>query len=198
LEKGDRNKMNDFNKPADILILSIGESNLHFYEFVRPISQFLHYNKIRHFVRNYKDLPKLDLSKVKKIIIAGTTLKNNKFIKNIDKFERLKDFNGPILGICGGMQVLSLLYGGKLKKKQEIGFFKEKFNKDFLGMKGKKEVYHLHNNYATLPKDFNKYTASKITQAIKHKEKPIYGVLFHPEVRNKELIENFVNASFSK
>ena len=43
-----------------------------------------------------------------------------------------------------------------------------------------------------LPKDFIKFTKSKIPQAIKHKEKKIYGVLFHPEVRNKELILNFV------
>ena len=179
-----------------ILIINIGENSLHHYEFVRPITHILYHNRTKYFTRNYRDLPDLDLSKTDKIIIAGTTLKNNEFINHLDKFEKLKDFNGPILGICGGMQIISLLYGGKLKKKQEIGYFKEKFNKEFLGMKGEKEVYHLHNNYVTLPKDFNKHTTSKIPQAIKHKSKQIYGVLFHPEVRNKELIENFVNASF--
>jgi GMP synthase-like glutamine amidotransferase len=30
-------------------------------------------------------------------------------------------------------------------------------------------------------------------QAIKHKQKDIFGVLFHPEVRNREIIERFVH-----
>ena len=90
------------------------------------------------------------------------------------------------------MQIISLIFGGKIKKKTEIGFYKENFIKNFLNIKGEHEVYHLHNNYTTLPKDFEKFTNSKIPQAIKHKSKSIYGVLFHPEVRNEKIIEGFV------
>jgi anthranilate/para-aminobenzoate synthase component II len=32
----------------------------------------------------------------------------------------------------------------------------------------------------------------EIVQAVKHQTKEIYGVLFHPEVRQKEMIANFV------
>jgi GMP synthase (glutamine-hydrolysing) len=34
-----------------------------------------------------------------------------------------------------------------------------------------------------------------VVQAVKHKERPIYGVLFHPEVRNKNLILEFLKSA---
>ena len=33
---------------------------------------------------------------------------------------------------------------------------------------------------------------NSISQAVKHKEREIYGVLFHPEVRQKKMISSFV------
>ena len=53
------------------------------------------------------------------------------------------------------------------------------------------EVYHIHNNFISLPESFEEYTFSEIPQAIKHKQKEIYGVLINPEVRNKDLIKKF-------
>ena len=94
------------------------------------------------------------------------------------------------------MQVIGLLFGGKLKKKTEIGFYYEDFKKDFLGLKGNQEVYHLHNNYVDNWDEFDVYcSGDEIVQAIKHKDKKIYGCLFHPEVRNKVMIINFINHS---
>ena len=90
------------------------------------------------------------------------------------------------------MQIISLIFGSKLKFKKEIGFYTENFKKRFLGLERKQEVYHLHNNYTALPRGFIQFNDGKIPQAIKYKEKEIYGVLFHPEVRNKKLILNFV------
>jgi len=171
-----------------ILLINISKDDLHFYEFVKPIEEII---KKDFKTFHYRDLIKKDLDKADKVIICGTSLKDNEFRENIKKFEWIKDFKKPILGICGGMQILGQIFNGELKKKQEIGFYNEDF-KDFLGLDGKKQVYHLHNNYVTLPKEFNSYTKSKIPQAIKHKSKPFYGVLFHPEVRNKELILSFV------
>ena len=176
-----------------ILLINICKEKLHFNEFVKPVGNILIREGIKGFIRHYTCLTKKDLQKASKAIICGTSLKDNHFLKDINKFEWIiKNLNEkPILGICGGMQILSLTYGAKLKTKTEIGFYKENFKKDFLKTKGEQEVYHLHNNYTTLPKEFNKFTNSKIPQAIKHKTKPIYGVLFHPEVRNKDLILQF-------
>jgi len=52
-------------------------------------------------------------------------------------------------------------------------------------------AYALHGQYAESEEfEISAYSSSCI-QAIKHKTKPLYGTLFHPEVRNKNIIINF-------
>lgn len=175
-----------------ILIINICKEKLHYYEFVKPIEDILKKNKIKFNTVHYLQLTKDGLEKYNKIIICGTSLRDNRFIEDFGFFKWIKNFENPVLGICGGMQIIQLVFGGKFGKEKEIGFYKEKFKKEFLGLKGEIEVYHLHNNYASLPKDFEEFTSSKIPQAIKQKSRMVYGVLFHPEVRNKEVVERFV------
>ncbi|MBI4116246.1 gamma-glutamyl-gamma-aminobutyrate hydrolase family protein [Candidatus Pacearchaeota archaeon] len=174
-----------------ILIINVCKEKLHYYEFVKPIEKILKKNKIKFFTRHYKEINENDLRKADQIIICGTSLKDCDYLKHLDRFQWIKYFEKPLLGICAGMQIISLAFGGKIKKETEIGFYNEEFNREFLSLIGKHEVYHLHNNYMTLPKEFEQFTDGKIPQAIKHKTKPIYGVLFHPEVRNKKMIEEF-------
>ena len=176
-----------------ILLINICREKLHELEFVKPIEDILNNGKIKYFVKDYKKINKNDLERADKIIICGTSLRDDEFLKNINKFEWLKDFNKPVLGICGGMQIIGLVFRGKLEKKTEIGFFKEYFKKQFLGLKGWQEVYHLHNHYAAFSKlkEFEVFNGDSVNQAVKHKKKEVYGVLFHPEVRQKELILNF-------
>lgn len=191
-----------------ILIISTCKEKLHELEFVKPIEKILKKNKTDFFTKHYKKIRKGDFGNADKIIIAGTSLKDNQFMKDIEYFRNNLIFEKPVLGICAGMQIISLIFelnrqvkeldiknnlNHVIKQKTEIGFYRERFIKEFLGLKNEQEVYHLHNNYTTLPKNFIKFTNSKIPQAIKHKSKNIYGVLFHPEVRNKKLIENFIN-----
>lgn len=171
-----------------ILLISTCKEKLHELEFVKPVEKIL---KTKFKTTPYSKLtPKL-ISSSDKIIICGTSLKDNEFLNHLNSFRWIASTNKPILGICAGMQIISLIFSAKIKEKTEIGFFKENFQKEFLGLKDEQEVYHLHNNYVSLPKNFEKFTSSKIPQAIEHKEKEIYGVLFHPEVRNKILIEEF-------
>ena len=175
-----------------MLIISTNSEPLHELEFVKPIEKILSENKIKFKTIHYSNLKSSDLSSANKIIISGTSLKDNQFVKDIKKFEWIKNYEKPLLGICAGMQIVSLIFGAKLKKKTEIGFYKENFSKEFLSIISEHKVYHLHNNYTTLPKEFKSFTENKIPQAIKHKSRNIYGVLFHPEVRNKKIIEEFV------
>ncbi len=174
-----------------ILLISVCNEEIHKFEFVRPIENILNKNKLAFTTKNYMEVKKEDLELADKIIISGTSLDDNEFLNNIKKFFWIKKLNKPILGICAGMQIISLVYGSKIGKKQEIGYFRENFTKEFLGLNESQEVYHLHNNYTTLPKNFISFTDGKIPQAIKHKTKEIYGVLFHPEVRKEILIEEF-------
>lgn len=174
-----------------ILLINVCKEKLHYFEFVRPIEDILKNLKINFLTEHYSKINLEFVEKFEKVIICGTSLKDNDFLDNLEKFQWVKIFDKPILGICAGMQIISFLFDAKIKSKKEIGFSEVNFKKIFLGYEGKMEVYHLHNQYATKPKKFQEFTQSKIPQAIKHETKEIYGVLFHPEVRNKKLIENF-------
>ncbi len=177
-----------------VLIISTCKEEIHESEFVKPVEKVLKKSNIKYSTKHYSKLTPKEISSSKKIIICGTSLQDNQFLKDIKKFNLVKNYNKPILGICAGMQIISLIFGSKLKPKTEIGYYFEFFKNSFLSLEREHEVYHLHNNYTNLPKDFVKFTNSKIPQAIKHKTKDIYGVLFHPEVRNQKLIENFINS----
>jgi len=176
-----------------ILIINLCKEKLHYFEFVKPIEDILK-NAGISYLRKDCDSYEGDFSENEKIIICGTSLKDNDFLKNFKKFEWIRNCEVPILGICGGMQIFGLVFGGKLEKKTEVGFFYESFVNEFLGVKGNLQVYHLHNNFVNFSKlnDFEVFCGDDISQAVKHKEKEIYGVLFHPEVRNKNMILEFV------
>ena len=175
-----------------ILLIQICTETFHYFEFVKPIEDTL--NKIRVKFRSikYKDISKKILLQADKVIICGTSLKDNSFLNDLGYFSWIKNFNKPIFGICGGMHILGLVFNGNLKKQQEIGLTTIKFNKEFFGLEDTKEVYELHNFYVE-SNEFEIVATSKYCpQAIKHKQNPFYAVLFHPEVRNKKIIENFI------
>jgi GMP synthase (glutamine-hydrolysing) len=159
-----------------LLIINICKEELHYFEFVKPIEDILLKNKIKFLTRPYLKLNDSDIKKADKIIICGTSLKDNEFIENFEKFDWIKNFKKPILGICGGSHIIGLILRHGLKRKKEIGLKEIKIKEEFLGIRGKLQVYYLHQFYA-LPDVFHKGN--------------IYAILFHPEVRNKNLIENF-------
>jgi GMP synthase (glutamine-hydrolysing) len=183
--------MENGNQDSMILIVQINNQKFHYFEFVKPIEDILKRESIKFKSVHYKKLYEKVILKAKKIIISGTSLKDNSFLDDITLFSWIKKLNKPILGICGGMHILGLLFNGELKKQQEIGLNDISFNKEFLGKYGTIQAYELHN-YLVESDEFEIYSFSKnCRQTIKHKQKPLYGVLFHPEVRNKDIIINF-------
>ena len=160
-----------------ILIVNICKEKLHFYEFVKPIEDILRKNKKQFFTKHYKKITDKNLKKADKVIICGTSLKDNDFLDNLNKFIWIKSYKKPIFGICGGAHVIGLILGNELKEKKEIGLKKTNI-RNFRGINGEREVYHLHQFYV-LPEIYH--------------NRNIYATLFHPEVRNKEMIMNFCN-----
>ncbi|MBT7706175.1 hypothetical protein HN747_01885 [archaeon] len=182
-----------------VLIISTCTEKLHEAEFVRPIEDII---KGECTTKHYSEVDLDVASGFEKVIICGTSLQDHKFIEDIKMFNWLKDFGGSVLGICAGMHVLGLVFGDKLRNKKEIGYYREKMSGSFLGLEenndeGEYEVWHLHNSWV----DFNECNwnvfmrssdSSKIPEAVKHKQKEFYGVLFHPEVRQKGMIKEFI------
>lgn len=176
-----------------ILIITINQIPFHYFEFVKPIEDILERKNMEFETNDYKKIDRKQISSYDKIIIAGTSLRDNGFLVDIRKFDWIKQYDKPILGICGGMHILSMTYDGKLQKGQEIGLNQITFEKEFLGTSiGNLEVYELHSFFA-ISEEFDIVASSeKCPQVVVHKDKPFYGVLFHPEVRNKKIIERFV------
>ena len=115
-----------------ILINQISKEKLHYYEFVKPIEDVLRQNKFDFQTVYYKNLSEKTISKYEKIIISGTSLKDNDFFGDIEYFKWVHKFDKSILGICAGMHILGLQYDGFLKKHKEVGLKDILFNKKYL------------------------------------------------------------------
>lgn len=174
-----------------ILVIKGCKQIMHNLEFVKPIEDILKKNNFEFNTLDYKDIDSNALIDMDKIIISGTSLYDNEFTNNLSYFHWMNNFKKPILGICGGFQILGLMFKGKRIQSKKIGLSNLCFEKEFLGVKGEQEVYELHN-YSVESKEFDIYAITEnCPKAIKHKKLPFYGVLFHPEVRNKDMIIEF-------
>ena len=176
-----------------ILIISTCSEKLSEREFVIPISKIVgkHEYKILHYTKCTEE----NISEFEKILICGTSLQDNLYQKNIDKFNKiLYDFEKPILGICSGMQIICNIFENKIIKNVEIGMVEVQTLKSNALCEGKFQAYSIHNYSVDNLQFFTVLARSKTSnQLIKHKTKDIFGVSFHPEVRNESIIENFLS-----
>jgi len=189
-----------------ILIINICKQEMHDLEFVKPVEDILSKSEVPFVTKHISKLKKSDIDSCHRIIITGTSLKDFDYTKHKSKFSFLKSFDRPVLAICGGMQLLCMIHGCKLTKFQEIGLKPVAFTAGFLGVdpsvKSDREVYCLHNmaivDDDSLKDTFHIYAKTyssdgkECIQAVRHKHFKHYGTLFHPEVRNKDLIVNFL------
>ena len=110
----------------------------------------------------------------------------------------------PVLGICYGLQLMTMMLGGRVKatNRHEYGktLLQIKDNSDlFQGLKGSIVSWMSHGDYAeTLPDGFEVIASSEncAGAAIRNRSRRLYGVQFHPEVAHTEngiqIIRNFV------
>jgi GMP synthase (glutamine-hydrolysing) len=126
-------------------------------------------------------------------VLSGTALKDHATLKQVDKFTWVKKCGKPILGICAGMQTISLLFDEPLVRCLQIGMAEISTLEENPLFQGDFKAYALHNYSVKQSQTFEVLAEStKCIQAIKHKQKNIFGVLFHPEVRNQEILKKFI------
>lgn len=177
-----------------ILIVDMNwkRDSLAFNEFVSPIVsavQPLEECEVKHFL----DIEPSGLGGYSKIVLSGTALKDHATLKQVDKFNWIKACDKPILGICAGMQTIALVFGEPLTSCLQIGMAEITTLKENPLFQGDFKAYVLHNYSVESCQTFETLAKStKCIQAIKHKQKNIYGVLFHPEVRNQEILKRFI------
>lgn len=108
----------------------------------------------------------------------------------------------PVLGICFGHQMLGLLHDAQAAKQKEDRDWQtiEKLEEHplFDKLPVEFEMMEDHCESISVPRDFKLLAVSDacINEAMYHKEKPFFGVQFHPESSGNQgvlVIENFVN-----
>lgn len=118
-------------------------------------------------------------------------------------------FKGPILGECVGMQLMALHFGGKAGPSEvpEYGLSRLRVLEEddlFRGLPKEFAVWESHNDEVKDVPGFAVLAMSENCriQAVKHHEKPLYGVQFHPEVNDTEhgheILKNFVDVVRSR
>ena len=132
-------------------------------------------------------------------------------------FSVIREAEQPILGVCGGHQQMALAFGapvglmGRLESgegyagaKRERGFFDVQTNARgiFQNLPAKITVWHSHfDEVKSLPPDFlaTAHNETCPIQAMQHKERPLFGVQFHPELFDdahpdgRGVLENFLS-----
>jgi len=115
------------------------------------------------------------------------------------------DFDKPVLGICYGLQSLAhTLVPGSVEKAEKREFGRAKLLVDddsglLKNIQDNSVVWMSHGDHIKeLPQPYKviAHTSNAPVAAVRHKEKDIFGVQFHPEVvhteKGKEILQNFV------
>lgn len=161
-------------------------------EFLRPIVEI-----VRAF-GNYKIVrynEQLNFEVFSKVIICGTALRDIDYLKYIKNFECILNLNCDVLGICAGYHILAKLFNNKLEFIKKIGVYDVRVVKDNpLISKGTLKCYFLHTYALKRINERLKCLALQNDEIciFKVRNRRFYGVSFHPEVLNSEMITNFL------
>lgn len=179
-----------------ILVINICKEKMHELEFVKPVCDILDGVGQDYKVRHYLRLKKGDLE-AEKVILCGTSLRDFEYLKHLRMFGWLRDYRGDVLGICGGAQILARVFGGDVFQSREVGKILVKRKEEFFDLPEEFFAYSIHNFGIKAPEGFQvAASSSEGAQVILREEKNrgggmLLGILFHPEVLNKGIIEKF-------
>lgn len=181
-----------------LIDLCFRAGSLGFDEFVRPVACIVTHSGSDTASVHFRSLTDDQLSRAEAIILCGTPLADTAFLAEPNFFSWLKETRLPVLGICAGMEVICTIFGGTINPCTEIGMTEVTVtgNDPIFQEYGSFSAYELHSLSCTDPRNLEVLAASKqCIQIVRHPERPIYGVMFHPEVRNEWVIKRFLSLS---
>ena len=175
----------------NILLISTCKEKLSEYEFVTPIVEII--ESFEYDIINYRNLETSNISNYDKIIICGTSLQDNDYLNYLDDFKKLKNNDKEILGICSGFQIICSMFDEEIIDQEEIGMINVETQLQNCLISGDFQAYNMHNFSVGKVTSFNVLAKSEKTiQMISHINLNVFGVSFHPEVRNQQIITNFL------
>lgn len=179
-----------------IIDLSYRARSLSHDEFVCPVAHIVHRAGREWRETHFSEMKSDGLTSAEGIILCGTALKDNLFATKVQEFSWLRTISVPVLGICAGMQLLCRVFGGTIRPGCEIGMTTVRVDTPdpLLCKHPAFPAYELHSYSCDPPRGWLTIAVSdECVQAIRHPEKPLYGVMFHPEVRNDWVVEQFLS-----
>jgi len=179
-----------------VVDLSYRPGSLSLDEFVAPVERIVRKEGHPARIRHYTGLSQPDIASADGAILCGTAMKDFGYLEGLERFAWLHSFSRPVLGICAGMQVLVRVYGGEVRPATGIGMAGQQVVAPDPLLEGKDRfpAFELHCLSVSPPPSFTVLAVSPSgVQAIRHREHPVYGVMFHPEVRNEWLIRRFLS-----
>lgn len=185
-----------------ILVIDCGSSKTKYIEQI--VDEFIDVKPCK-----LMDFTPTCLADIKGVIISGAPLLITEMdlTPYLEKLEWIKDATLPVLGICFGHQLIGILHGAFGSKMREdrdwqlIEVYEDSplFNR----LPHELEMMEDHCETISIPEHFILVASSDacVNEAMQHKEKPLYGVQFHPEVsgnHGRVLLENFVHVCTAK
>ncbi len=172
------------------------------------ILKVIRYNKVRD--PKYREV----IAASSGAMLTGSSFKLSDFYHSGKKRNLLDDekdfiltYDKPLLGICFGHELIGIAFGFKIGKcEPEEGHLELKFHEPFSLFPNRKninvEMVHkrqiIYNPRFELFFDIFSSNDNCKVQVIKHKDRPIYGVQFHPETTHfmaqkdgHDLLHNF-------
>lgn len=181
-----------------ILVLDFGAQYSQL--IARRVRELNIFSEIQPFDYSIKEILK---RRPKGIILSGGP--SSVYSQNAPTIDKaIFDLGIPVLGICYGMQLMAHALGGQVvaSKEREYGPAKitiKNRNDLFFDFNDDLNVWMSHGDrIEKLPPNFELLATSENSPvaSMKHKELPLFGVQFHPEVshteRGDEIIKNFV------
>lgn len=176
-----------------ILVIDNGTS------FLKELKETL--KNFEYEIINFRNFKEKYAEKFTHIILTGGNEKMDFDLFSEEK-KLIENSNKPILGICFGHQFIAKIFGSEIFKldfKREGYFEANLLEKDMLLTDlEKKIIVYQSNSYSVrnLGENLIVLGESKSGKEIlRHKNRKLYGVQFHPEVGSKDgrkIIENFL------
>ncbi len=160
-------------------------------QYNHRIYRSLHYLKIpAEMIPNTTTIEEIKEKKPLGIILGG----GPSIERSGNSIDYVNNLDYPILGICLGHQIIAQAYGGEIGSagiesyaKTQLNILDE--NDIFKGLGETMDVWSSHKDEVqSLPPGFKLLAISPVCEieAMKHEEKPVYGIQFHPEVQHTE------------
>ncbi|MDV2482652.1 hypothetical protein F8E02_11685 [Methanoculleus sp. Wushi-C6] len=178
-----------------IVDLCYREGSLSRDEFVGPVERILRDAGAPSVVRHYTAVDASDVEAADAVVLCGTALRDTGFAEHPERLRWLRGFGRPVLGISSGMRALAAAFGGGIEPCCGIGMTEVRVLAPDPLFAGEDlfSAYEVHEYAVTVPEEFVPLAASdRCVQAIRHRSLPLYGLLFHPEVRNGWIVERFI------